>query len=232
MRVHVLQHVPFEGPGSIADWCVAGGHALNITPLFIPNNALPETAAVDLLVNMGGPMSVYDEQIHPWLAAEKEFIRTFLTTGKPVLGICLGAQLLALCCGATVGRAAHPEIGWYPVSPTPAAAVFPWLNALLANRPVLFHWHGERFEIPAGAENLAETDANDNQAFILGEGRIVGLQFHPEMTPVLLEQMVAEGRHELVAGGFVQSADAIGAGAEYRKSGVVMRGVLDHLAKY
>jgi GMP synthase-like glutamine amidotransferase len=232
MRVQVLQHVPFEGPGSIADWCVAGGHALNITHLYSSGMELPGVAGIDLLVIMGGPMNVYDDEIYPWLPVEKEFIRAFLATEKLVLGICLGAQLLALCCGAAVGRAAHPEIGWFPVSPTPAAEAFPWLHAVLASEPTLFHWHGDRFDLPVGAENLVTTAANDNQAFVLGGGRVVGLQFHPEVTPVLLEQMVAEGRHELQAAGFVQSAEAIVAGAQYRKSGVVMRGVMDHLVGY
>jgi GMP synthase-like glutamine amidotransferase len=232
MRVQVLQHVPFEGPGSIADWCIAGGHALSVTPMYSPGVELPAIAGIDLLVIMGGPMNVYDDEIHPWLTAEKEFIRTYLAKEKPVLGICLGAQLLALCCGASVGRAAYPEIGWFTVSTTPAAAAFPWLHSLLAGQPLLFHWHGDRFEIPAGADNLVMTAANDNQAFVLCGGRVVGLQFHPEITPVLLEQMVAEGRHELRANGFVQSAGAIIAGAQYRPAGVIMRGVLDHFAKY
>ncbi|HLZ89445.1 MAG TPA: type 1 glutamine amidotransferase, partial [Puia sp.] len=221
MRVHVLQHVLFEGPGSIADWCVAGGHALSVTPLYSAGGVLPDVEVVDLLVIMGGPMSVYDDEVHPWLATEKEFIRAFLETEKPVLGICLGAQLLAVCCGARVGRAIHTEIGWFPVSPTPAAAAFPWLDSLLASRPVLFHWHGDRFEIPAGAENLVSTEANDNQAFVLLGGRVVGLQFHPEMTPVLLEQMLAEGRHELRVSDFVQTEDSMITGAEYRDAGGV-----------
>jgi GMP synthase-like glutamine amidotransferase len=229
MNVHVLQHVPFEGPGSIEDWCLAGGHTLRITPLYSPGAVLPDIGDVDLLVIMGGPMNVYEDAIYPWLVVEKTFIGAFLQSGKPVLGICLGAQLLSLCCGASVGRAAHLEIGWFPVEATPAAAAFPWLNTLLATRPVLFHWHGDRMEIPAGASNLVSTKANDNQAFALEGGRIVGLQFHPEVTPGLLEQMVAEGRDELRVNAFVQSADEISSVAAYRDAGAVMRGVLDHL---
>ena len=229
MNVHVFQHVSFEGPGSIADWCFANGHVLSITPLYAAGVVFPEPDAVDLLVIMGGPMSVYDDALYPSLAGEKAFISTFLRTSKPVLGICLGAQLIALCSGVPVGRAAHPEIGWYPVSPTPAAAAFPWLYSLLESRPMLFHWHGDRFGIPPGAVNLASTEANDNQAFVLNDGLVVGLQFHPEMTPELLEQMVAEGRHELQVGGFIQSAVAIMEGAMFGVSRVVMWAVLDHL---
>jgi len=229
MNVHVLQHVPFEGPGSIEDWCVAGGHSLRITPLYSPGMVLPAIADIDLLVIMGGPMNVYEDHIYPWLGAEKAFITAFLRSGKPVLGICLGAQLLALCCGAAVGWAAQVEIGWFPVEPTPAAAAFPWLNTLLARRPVLFHWHGDQFEIPAGASNLVSTSANGNQAFVLEGGRVVGLQFHPEVTPGLLEQMVAEGRDELTPSPFIQSAREMGSGAAYRDAGRVMRGVLNHL---
>lgn len=232
MNVHVLQHVPFEGPGSIEDWCVAGGHSIHMIPLYSPRAILPDTGDVDLLVIMGGPMNVYEDSKYPWLGPEKAFITDVVRSGKPVLGICLGAQLLALCCGASVGRAAHLEIGWFPVEATPAAAAFPWLNSLLAARPVLFHWHGDRMGIPAGASNLVSTKANDNQAFSLEGGRVVGLQFHPEMTPGLLEQMVAEGRDELKVDSFVQSADAIFSGAGYRDSGKVMRGVLDHLRSF
>lgn len=232
MNVHVLQHVPFEGPGSVEDWCVAGGHSLHITHLYSAGMNMPVMAGIDLLVIMGGPMNVYEDHLYPWLAAEKAFITEFLRSGKPVLGICLGAQLLALCCGAPVGRAAHLEIGWFPVEATPAAAAYPWLQALLAARPVLFHWHGDRLGIPAGASNLVSTTANDNQAFALEGGRVVGLQFHPEVTPGLLEQMVAEGRDELRAEAFVQSADEIYSAAAYRDAGMVMRGVLDHLRAF
>jgi len=228
MNVHILQHVSFEGPGSIEDWCLANGHAMSVTPLYMPSAVLPDLAGVHLLVIMGGPMSVYDDGLFPWLVAEKRFIRDFLATGKPVLGICLGAQLLALCCGVRVERAPHVEIGWFPVAPSPAAAAVPWLCSLLAPKPVLFHWHGDRFEIPGGATNLAMTEANDNQAFVLNEC-VVGLQFHPEITPGLLEQMVAEGRHELTKDRFVQSADRILGHAEYRDGGKVIRGVLSYL---
>jgi GMP synthase-like glutamine amidotransferase len=191
---------------------------------------LPSPEGIHLLVIMGGPMNVYDDAVFPWLGLEKAFITSFLRTKKPVLGICLGAQLLALCAGASVGRATHLEIGWFPVEPTPAAAAFPWLQALLASRPVLFHWHGDRLDIPAGASNLVTTKANDNQAFALDGGRVIGLQFHPEATPGLVEQMVAEGREELQESSFVQTADAIAANAAYREAGVVMRGVLNHLS--
>ena len=229
MNVHILQHVTFEGPGAIADWCIANGHQINIHLLSAPRMVLPDVEDVDLLVIMGGPMNVYDEDTHPWLAAEKVFIREFLTTDRPVLGICLGAQLLAVCSGASVGSATQLEIGWFAVKPTVAAENFPWLYSLLAVEPILFHWHGDRFAIPAGGENLAITEANDNQAFVLSGGRVVGLQFHPEVTPPLLEQMMAEGRHELRPGSFVQGSDTILTHAEYRKAGMLMRGVMEHL---
>jgi GMP synthase-like glutamine amidotransferase len=229
MNIHVLQHVPFEGPGSIGDWCIANGHTMTTTLLCSPDAVLPETGTVDVLVIMGGPMNVYEEATHPFLLEEKDFIRGFLRTGRPALGICLGAQLLAVCAGARVVRAPNPEIGWFEVRPTPAARQHPWLCSLLAAGPLLFHWHGDRFEIPPGAENLAITEANDNQAFVLGKGRIAGLQFHPEITPALLSQMVAEGRNELIAGAFIQSPETILSKADFREPGIFMRGIMDWL---
>ncbi|MGB5136546.1 MAG: gamma-glutamyl-gamma-aminobutyrate hydrolase family protein [Prochlorococcaceae cyanobacterium] len=228
MHVHWFQHVPFEGLGSIEPWLLERGHQLSVTrfqhwvsgPLQpgqqMPAgpDPLPDLDAVDLLIAMGGPMSVNDEAIHPWLAAEKRCIAEAIGRGIPVLGICLGAQLIASALGARVLPNPQPEIGWFPVqaipSPSPASAraasgtadfVFP------QSMPV-FHWHGETFELPAGAVPLARSAACALQAFRLGSD-VLALQCHLEITPAAARALVEHCGEELVAAPFVQSADEI-----------------------
>ena len=114
MLAHYLQHVFFEGLGSIAPWLQSAGYEITRTPFFKSMN-LPDPEEIDLLVVMGGPMSVNDEVQFPWLAMEKWFIREAIGAGKPVLGVCLGAQLIASAMGARVYANAHKEIGWFPI---------------------------------------------------------------------------------------------------------------------
>jgi GMP synthase-like glutamine amidotransferase len=228
MNIHIFQHVPFEGPGIIIDWSIANGHHLSTTPFYAHDYQLPEATAIDMLIIMGGPMGVYDEAIHPWLKEEKTFITSFLRENKPILGICLGAQLLAVCSGAAVQAAPRKEIGWFPVTPTAAAANAPWFYSLLEPHPVLFHWHGDRFGIPAGAVNLACTEANDNQAFLLN-GKVLGLQFHAEVAREGLNRMVHEGLHELQQDRYIQSADVILNNPSFDIPHAIMGKVLDHL---
>ena len=176
MKAHILQHVPFEGPAYIGQWLMARGAQISHTR-FWESAALPDPAAVDLLVVMGGPMSVNDEAEFAWLAAEKRFIAEVVALGRPVLGICLGAQLIASAHGARVFRNTEKEIGWFDVhacTGTEDAFDFPPTTTVL-------HWHGETFELPPGARLLATSTACRHQAFQLGE-HAIGLQFHLEMT--------------------------------------------------
>ena len=160
MRVHVFQHVPFEGPGSVAQWAHARGAALTVTPLLEPHS-LPELGAVDVLVVLGGPMSVHDEACLPWLRDEKHFIGDAIASGTPVLGICLGAQLIAAALGARVYAGAKREIGWFPVYGLDhAEQAFRFPDVVNA-----FHWHGETFDLPTGATLLARSEACACQAF-------------------------------------------------------------------
>ena len=182
MKLHYFQHEPFEGLGMIADWAAKQGHVLSCTPFFDPGARLPKLDEYDALVVMGGSMGVYDEDRFPWLAAEKAHIRAAIDAGKRVLGICLGAQLIAACLGAKVAPHTHKEIGWFPVAMTDAGVVHPLLAGFNSAMTV-FHWHGDRFEIPAGAQHLMSSAACDNQAFIYGE-HVLALQFHLEMDEV------------------------------------------------
>jgi GMP synthase (glutamine-hydrolysing) len=151
----------------------------------------PEDPAVDqaqALVVMGGPMSVNDPL--PWLRQEERYLVRAISSGVPVLGVCLGAQLLAKCLGARVYPMGHKEIGWHPVRFTEAGLTDPLLQGL-ASEETLFHWHGETFELPADCQRLAGSDLCANQGFRSGSS-LYGLQFHPEVTPQIIESWCRE----------------------------------------
>jgi GMP synthase-like glutamine amidotransferase len=203
MQIHTLQHVPFEGPAAIADWAARRGHPLAVSHLY-DGDPLPALADFDRLVIMGGPMSVGDTAEHPWLAAERAFIADAVAAGKSVIGVCLGAQLIAAALGARVYPNAEKEIGWFPVQLTEQARALDLCDGLPASLPV-FHWHGDTFELPAGAVHLAESDACAHQAFLL-DGRVLGLQFHLESTPTSVAAICEHGADEVVPARWVQSA--------------------------
>ena len=195
MRVHYLQHVPFEGLGSIAPWLERAGHGISGSMLYA-SPELPSVASIDALVVMGGPMSVNDEGAHPWLVGEKRLVRDTIDSGKPVLGICLGAQLIASALGSKVFRNAGKEIGWFPVEGI--ASEDPSLFRFPPSMPA-FHWHGETFDLPPGATRIARSAACENQAFQLGASTLA-LQFHLETTPESARALVEHCRDELVRG--------------------------------
>ncbi len=206
MRFHCIQHVPFEGPGSIRPWLEAGGHAL--VPVHpYAGEPLPAPAAVEGLIVMGGPMSVHDEAAHPWLAEEKRFLEAVLAAGRPLLGICLGGQLLAQVLGAEVVPGPHKEIGWFEVSRAPAVADAA-LGGFLPPRLRAFHWHGETFGIPAGALHLASSEACSNQGFVYAE-QVVALQFHLETTPESARALIEHGADDLLPGPYVQTPETM-----------------------
>ncbi|TVR93219.1 MAG: amidotransferase [Spirochaetaceae bacterium] len=226
MRAHYLQHVPFEGLGSIEPWLTAAGYELSRTAFF-EQQPLPSPADIDLLIVMGGPMSVNDEQLYPWLAAEKQFIGEAIRLGKSVLGICLGAQLIAAALGARVYPNGEKEIGWFPVQILDHGA----MSALgPAATELVFHWHGETFDLPSGARLLAESTACTNQAFQLGPS-VIGLQFHLETTPQAAKDIVENSRDELVPARFVQSeAQILSAAPEcYAAVNRLMENILGYL---
>ncbi|MFH1494509.1 MAG: type 1 glutamine amidotransferase [Pseudomonadota bacterium] len=201
MNIHYLQQVPFEGPGSIAEWVRRGGHTLGATRLYL-GDPLPAVETLDLLVVMGGPMNIYEEASYPWLVDEKRFIEQAITAGRRVLGICLGAQLIADVLGAKVYANADKEIGWFPVETTPAASgAGPFAD--FPRQLEVFHWHGDTFDIPAGALHVAHSAGCTNQAFVYDD-RVVGLQFHLETTPASANQIIVHGADELVEGRYIQ----------------------------
>ena len=205
LRAHYLQHVPFEGLGSIGAWLQSFCTEVTVTKLF-QDPTLPVVDGLDLLIIMGGPMSVNDETEFPWLVAEKQFIRAAIEKDKAVIGICLGAQLIANAMGAGVHPNATKEIGWFPIFGTRsgnAEKLFSFPQEL----PV-FHWHGETFDLPAGAIRLARSRGCENQAFQLG-GQVIGLQFHLETTAATARDLVHFCRDELQPGRYVQTGSEI-----------------------
>ena len=178
MRAHYFQHVPFEGLGSIQPWLDAAGYEVTCTRFF-ESARLPELDDVDFLIAMGGPMSVNDDEALPWLVPEKHFMRRAVKAGKPVLGVCLGAQLIASAMGARVHPQEVKEIGWFPVHGVDGVGStgFRFPGTVEA-----FHWHGETFDLPPGAVRLAHSDGCENQAFQVGRS-VIGVQCHLETTP-------------------------------------------------
>ncbi|RZK13013.1 MAG: type 1 glutamine amidotransferase [Flavobacterium sp.] len=204
MRVHYLQHVSFEGLGSIEGWMIEKNHILSKTSFFKTDYTLPRLEDIDALIVLGGPMSVHDVTQFPWLEEEKAFIKSCVLKGKRVLGICLGAQLLASLLGAKVGKAKHKEIGWFPLEPTEESKNIPWFYRLFADHPTVFHWHGEKFEIPQGCLNMLSSEANENQAFYLNKN-VIGLQFHLEATAETIALMLQNGQEEMMESPFIQT---------------------------
>lgn len=223
MKVHYLMHVPFEGLGSMESWFVSQGWVVSRTRLFA-NERLPDPNDFDWLVIMGGPMGVYDEGEYPWLVQEKRFIEAGLSRDIPVLGICLGAQLIADVLGAKVSRNKYKEIGWFPVSLTKSGR----RSQLVEGLPVqftAFHWHGDVFATPEGAQSLAISEACPNQIF--ARGKVLGLQFHLETMPTNAMDLCIHCKDELKSAPYVQSAEAILTGAtHYRLIHRLMRQVL------
>lgn len=203
MRIHYFQHVPFEGLGNIENWIKAKGHPLSATR-FYEDAALPVLTDIDWLIVMGGPMGAYEENIYPWLAAEKQFIGQAINQGKKVLGICLGAQLTASALGARVYPNAYKEIGWFPIRLTQEGAA----SSVFAGFPRkldVFHWHGDTFDLPAGAIHLASSEGCVNQAFFYDKN-VLALQFHLDVTIDNITDWVENGADELVRAPYIQTA--------------------------
>lgn len=227
MRVHWLQHAPEDDLGCIAPWLAARGHAVSRTRLYA-GDALPSPRDFDALLVMGGAMNVDEQALHPWLVDEKAFLRELLHAGEQrVLGICLGAQLIAEQLGAKVGRNRETEIGWFDVELTDAGRAYTPLSDWPA-RSAFFHWHGDAFELPAGATRLAYSAACDQQAFSFGDGRVLCLQFHPEVTSASVRVWLEHPQTHPSPGEYVQSAAQMRGGiAPFANANRLLIGLLD-----
>jgi GMP synthase-like glutamine amidotransferase len=226
MNVHYFQHVPFEGLGSIEIWMKAKSAQISATK-FYEDTYLPRIHEIDWLIVMGGPMSANDEQTYPWLHAEKKFIAEAIANGKIVLGVCLGAQLIASALGAKVYQNRNREIGWFPVESLVQGESTGLKNIFPAHLEV-FHWHGETFDLPAPAVHLIRSKGCDNQAFCIGE-RVLGLQFHLEATPLIVTSLTEHCPDDLVPGRYVQSAaEMLSVPLRFHRINAVMDALLDY----
>lgn len=225
MHIHWLQHVPFEGLGIIDTWAADNGHTLSSTR-FWKGDGLPAPDSMDMLVIMGGPMGVYDEAEYSWLRQEKAFIRQAVEKERVIIGICLGAQLLASVCGASVYAHREKEIGWFPVTLNTNAPN--WVKNIIPPEFTAFHWHGDTFEIPETAELICSSSACNNQGFVIGD-RIIGLQFHPEMTGEGVSALTDNCGYELISSTWVQTERQILGGVHHLiPANSIMEKLLDH----
>lgn len=214
MHAVILQHHPIEGPGCLAPLLASRGATQQIIRLYAGEEC-PPPESVDLLIILGGPMSVNDEAELPWLRCEKEFIRQVIDRDRPVLGICLGAQLIASALGAEVKPNREKEIGWLPIE----AIGDDEEPTITLPSCTVFQWHGETFALPVGATLLARSTACAHQAFLYKE-KVLALQFHLETTPELVRLFVETGSDELVPAPYIQSAATIlGAPDEFYTNG-------------
>ena len=211
MRIHSLQHVAFEDLGSILHDITCQGHELTTTHWYQGEQA-PALNTFDMLIVMGGPMGVYDEAQYPWLSAEKIFLSDCIAAGKKIIGICLGAQLIACVLGAKVQRNTHREIGWFPLTIDSTAIHHP-IAQILQECAEVFHWHGDTFALPEGAVLIARSEACAHQAFILNQ-QIYAFQFHLETTKASAAALIQHCTEDLDTSTYVQSAEEILGDAE------------------
>jgi len=206
MKIHYLQHIDFENAANIESWANSNNYSLSSTALY-KNEKLPELNSFDLLIILGGTMNIYEEERFPWLKEEKVFIKNAIKKGKFVLGICLGAQLLADALGAKVYKNKYKEIGWYNVNLTDYAANSEFFKGIPKTLEV-FQWHGDTFDIPENCIKLASNEICENQAFIYNN-RVIGLQFHLEASRSFINNLLENCAGELVKSDYIQSYEYI-----------------------
>lgn len=200
IRIHALYHVDFEELSYIKQWADNRGHRITVTR-FYENDPLPAQDSFDWLVVMGGPMSIHDESDFQWLADEKSFIQQSINDGKTVIGVCLGAQLIADSLGAKVAPSGIKEVGWLPIQLTEQGLAHPLLADLPKNEFTVFHWHGDGFECPKGAMPIATSHTWANQGFVYQTSKhkelgtwVLGWQCHFEVTNKSMVDMVSHGQ--------------------------------------
>lgn len=207
MRLHFIQHVPFETPAFILDWAVKNKFDISMTRLYEENSQFPNLSDIDGLIIMGGPMGVYDEGDYPWLYNEKRFVEKAIITEKKIFGVCLGAQLLASVLGAKVKKHSQKEIGWFPVSKTADGQNHPLLKDL-PDTFEAFHWHGDTFGIPEHGNRVFSSEACQNQGFVMNN-HIIGLQYHIELKSESIDALIENCGDEIADEPWIQQPETI-----------------------
>ena len=205
-KLHYIQHVPFESLGGLESWAQRQVFFITGTRMYA-GESLPSIDDLDCVVILGGPMGVDEKNEYPWLVEEKKWIKEVLDHKIKIVGICLGAQLIASVMGAQVCRNPYDEIGWFPLRWTEMALQKKFMQDIPRDLMVL-HWHGDTFGIPTGAELLGSSAACVNQGFIYEE-HVLALQFHMEMTQVGLESLCTQCPDDLKTAPFVQATSEI-----------------------
>lgn len=227
MNAYIFQHAEFEGPGIILPLLEERGLDIHIVKLFA-GDPIPHEDDIDFAIMLGGPMSVLDEANYPYFVREKELCRDMIQLGKPLLGICLGAQMIASAFRAAIIKAPEKEIGWFPVR---------WQDCCNSHNLNLgtfqaLHWHGEMFKVPKEATKLASSEGCENQAFKLG--RAIALQFHLEATAESVESMLKNCADDFATTGkFIQSEKDIRSfTAKYvKEANNLMEQILDEILR-
>lgn len=208
LKVHYFQHIAQEGFGSCYAYLKALGAEITATEFFalppdfpLDIEALPQIDHVDLLIIMGGKMSVNDEENYAWLKVEKRWIRHYLAAEKAAIGLCLGGQLIASALGATVKKNQSPEVGWTTIY---ASKNIPLDYFMLPQKFRVMQWHEETFELPKGAVRLAENSACVNQVYQIGK-KVLAFQFHPEITKTAVKIFIEQAQDQ----GAVSKADEL-----------------------
>lgn len=213
MRLHYLQHVPFENPGSILIWAKEKNYTITKTALY-SSEEFPKQEDFDWLVIMGGPMNIYEEEKYPWLKNEKQFIKDTIKENKIVIGLCLGGQLIADAIGGKVTRNPYNEVGWYNVDISDKARLSPMFS-FLPKKVMVFEWHEDTFSVlPDEAECIAENQICQNQAFVYKK-RVFGFQFHLENTFAIIKDLVKNCYQDIDPGPYIQSATELLGHPEY-----------------
>ena len=201
IRVHCLQHASYERMAIIEDFLKSHNFPISHSKLYL-NEQLPDPNQLDCLFIMGGPMSVNDHDLYPWLIHEKQFILSCIQAGKIVIGICLGSQLIANSLGASVYPNVSNEIGWFPLHRNkniPSSIMIE-----LPDNLNVFHFHGDTFDLPSGAKLIASSDATPHQIFLLGD-RILGIQCHLELDFRTFSDFIIQNQSVIIPSSYVQS---------------------------
>jgi GMP synthase (glutamine-hydrolysing) len=228
MKIHCIRHEPFEGLACIEDWINENNHELSCTFTYL-QQAFPSECSFDLLIIMGGTASIYESYQESWYLDEKRFLEDCINRNIKILGICLGAQILASILGSKIYPGKAKEIGWFPVefftSDLPGLNFFP-------RRIETFHWHGDTFDIPEGAVKLASSEITPNQGFVYKD-TLFALQFHPEMTTTSLQKIIKAAGNDLnQKGESIQTAEQILSRRELiSENNLLMFKLLDYMAK-